>query len=115
MPSIRDLRNLRRVALIALTAGAALSGAVGCAHKTPPKPDVMVDPLIVEDPAMQQRKWDSSVALYPNGATLAGPTEFTFEPKRGQAWWAYTYADSLTFLLNTALLPYNLVMTPPWT
>src|SRR5689334_9200589 len=94
----RMSRLVARGALLTLSSSLASLG--GCAARTPPKPDQLTDSSLRADPAMQRRDWDESRAVYPNGATLAGPTEFAFEPKRNQAGWAYYGADSATFLLN---------------
>src|SRR5437016_3607583 len=108
-PAMRKCTTPALLALCALLAGA------GCAARTPPKPDQLTDATLKPDPAMERRDWDTSAAYYPNGAVVAGLTEFNFEPKHNQAGYVYYGADSFTFLLNVAVMPYNLIVTPPWT
>src|SRR5436309_2557657 len=90
---------------------ASLCALAGCAHRQNSAPVAVADP-ITPDEAMQRRDWPQATAGYPNGAVAAGPTEFNYEPKRGMPEWQYSLADSSTFLVNMALLPYNLVKHP---
>jgi len=66
------------------------------------------------DGAMALRDWSQSTALYPNGAAVAGPTDFNYEPKPDQKEWAYYYADTGTWGLNMLLLPFYGFATPQW-
>jgi hypothetical protein len=100
---------------LALALGAATIASTGCAARQKPKFDRLTDSTIAIDPAMRTRDWDPAFAKYPNGAVVAGPTLFPFEPKRNQAGYAYYGADFLTFFTNLVVLPYSLVVTPPWT
>src|SRR2546430_2280485 len=83
----------------------------GCAHRENSPPVVNVDP-IAPDEAMLKRDWPQVAAMYPNGSVAAGPAEFNYEPKRNMPEWKYYCADSGTFFLNMALVPYNLVKHP---
>jgi hypothetical protein len=107
------MSSIRRTIRFSLLVSAAVV-AVGCAVRTPPKPDQLTDNTIKPDQAMQRRDWDQSSAMYPNGQVVAGPTEFPFEPKHNQSSYSYYGADSATFLLNVAVMPYSLIVTPPW-
>jgi hypothetical protein len=100
---------------LAIAVSAAAVASAGCAARQQPKPDHLTDATIPVDPAMRTRDWDPAFAKYPNGAVVAGPTEFPFEPKRNQAGYAYYGADFLAFAANLAVMPYSLVVTPPWT
>src|SRR3954453_1275598 len=91
----------------------ACAGLFGCSYRQNSAPVVNVDP-IPPDEAMQRRDWPQAVVSYPNGAVAAGPTQFNYEPKRNQPEWTYALADSGTFFVNMALLPYNLIKHPQW-
>jgi hypothetical protein len=94
-------------------AALALLAACGCqqAHVVTPEP-LQTEPII-EDDAMRLRQWSQTSATYPNGATVAGPTGFGWQPRRGQADWKYYYADGGVFFANLFALPYRLIKTPP--
>jgi hypothetical protein len=97
------LRAFVPVLLIALT---------GCSYRHNSPPEVLEEP-VPADEAMVKRDWAQSSAYYPNGAVAAGPTQFNYEPKRNQTpEYKYYYGDSATFLVNMALLPYNLLKHP---
>src|SRR3954453_22163507 len=89
----------------------ACAGIVGCTYRHNSPPMETVAP-VAPDEAMVRRDWAQSTAAYPNGAVAAGPTQFNYEPKRNQPEWTYTFADSGTFFVNMALLPYNLIKHP---
>src|SRR3954453_20125783 len=91
----------------------ACAGLFGCSYRQNSAPVVNVDP-IPPDEAMQRRDWPQAVASDPKGAVAAGPTQFNYEPKRNQPEWTYALADSGTFFVNMALLPYNLIKHPQW-
>src|SRR5947207_2388741 len=105
----------RRLTALALT-GASLAtvGALtgGCAKRQPERVEVNTTPLVIDE-AMQRRDWDRSIAYYPNGAVIAGPTLFNYEPKRNQVGYSYFASDSLTFFVNIVLLPLYYIRTPP--
>ena len=65
------------------------------------------------DAAMDKRQWTESVAYIPNGATVAGPTGFAYEPRRDQKSYQFYYADTGNFFLNLVTMPFTLYKTPP--
>jgi hypothetical protein len=101
--------------LIALALSSGVIACTGCTARQPPKPDQLTDSTIKLDPAMRTRDWDRSFAMYPNGAVVAGPTEFPFEPTRNEVGYLYYGSDFLAFATNLVVLPYSLIVTPPWT
>ncbi len=86
----------------------------GCVKSNQVHPAPLNRTPVPVDGAMMIRDWPQSTALYPNGAAVAGPTDFTYEPKADQSDWSYYYADTGTWLLNMLLLPYYGFATPQW-
>src|SRR5262249_29537720 len=88
-----------------------LAPLAGCSARHNSPPEVLEEP-VPADEAMIKRDWAQSAALYPNGAVAAGPTQFNYEPTRNMPEYKYYVADTSTFLVNMALLPYNLLTNP---
>lgn len=104
-------RRLTYPSVIALAAAFLVAGCQR-AYVSTAQP-LSTEPVVV-DQAMSLRQWSEVSASYPNGSTVAGPTGYRWEPRRGMDEWRYYYADPLVFLGNTGTLPYWLVRTPPW-
>src|SRR5262245_44970102 len=89
--------------LLALGAGCSSSGSSASSLCVVQKvknasPDELNDSPLVVDGAMQLRDWDRAPALYANGDTPAGPTEFPYEPKWHQADWVYPVVETPLFV-----------------
>ncbi len=92
-----------------------LSGAVvGCQRANQTQTAELNRTPIIEDDAMKLRMWSQSSATYPNGATVAGPTLFAREPRRGKREYHYLYTDTGVYAGNVFMLPYRFYQTPPW-
>jgi hypothetical protein len=114
MLSIRESKMPKsaRPILLLATGLCLLAPLSGCSYRHNSPPVVLEEPVPADD-AMQKRDWAQSTAFYPNGAVAAGPTQFNYEPTRNQTpEYKYYYGDSATFLVNMALLPYNLLKHP---
>jgi hypothetical protein len=95
--------------LILLASLVALGG--GCAYRRNSPPEALV-PAVPLDDAMQHRNWEQATAVYPNGSVVSGYNEFRYEPRRDMEDWRYAYADTGSFFVNMAMLPYNLYKHP---
>jgi hypothetical protein len=91
-----------------------LAGA-GCQWRKPEKPAAVENNPLPPDPAIQLRDWPQQTAWYANGATVAGPTGYPLKPTPNQSDWSYYYADLGVWAANTVMMPFVLVITPPWT
>lgn len=100
-----------KLTLVIAGAG-ALAGTSGCVRKSESAPLLSNEPQIIDE-AMQRRQWDQSVAVYPSGAAVAGPTWANYESKRGQAAWKYYYTDIVVFGVNLVTMPYYAVVDFP--
>ena len=71
--------------------------------------------LRVAEAGVIRRNWALSVTPRPSGDVLAGPT---YWPTEDDAFhrpnWVNLWLEPLEFVMNTALLPYRVVDTPPW-
>lgn len=91
-----------------------IAGSIGCQRTaTTSRPEPLNETPLVVDEAIQLRDWERSTAYYPNGAVVAGNTGFFFEPDENLSNWQYLLIEPPLFVLNVALLPVSLVMTPP--
>lgn len=102
---------IRKSILVAIL---ALAMFPGCVRKSAQTPDMVTEP-VATDEAMQKRDWPLKSALYQNGSTVAGPTQFNYIGKPEQPEWTYYYSDFGAFMANMGLLPYNLIAHPQWT
>jgi len=89
--------------------------ATGCQWRKPEKPAAVENYPLPPDPAIQLREWPQQTALYANGATVAGPTGYVLEPKENQPEYTDYYDDFATWTANTVMMPFVLMITPPWT
>lgn len=105
MSSIRNVATA--VAVVVL-------GLLGCQRANQTQVAVLNPTPIVEDEAMKLRQWSPSSARYPNGQTVAGPTLFALEPRRGMPEYRYLYTDAGVYLGNVFMLPYRFYQIPPW-
>ncbi|HRK31224.1 MAG TPA: hypothetical protein PLD59_09110 [Tepidisphaeraceae bacterium] len=100
---------------IAITSAVALLAAgMGCQRNNQPVAAEFNTAPIAEDDAMKHRRWTQTSAMVPNGQTVAGPTLFNREPRRGMSEYRYTYTDGGVFLGNVFMLPYRFYKIPPW-
>jgi hypothetical protein len=116
MSSTRNTKDVgfrfgRFASPLALVAALSL---IGCQRLYVERPEPLNTEPVAVDEAMQLRQWAQVSATYPNGATDAGPTGFTWEPKREMEEWNYYYADPGVYFLNLFVMPYRLVVSPPW-
>ena len=86
--------------------------AVGL-HNSPP--ESLSAPNIDVDEAMQARDWRLSVAHYPNGSTVAGPTEFAFVPAPNRPQAEAVVVEPSLFFVNLFVAPIEMFEMPPWT
>lgn len=110
MCSTRDGRLSRRLAII-LGVGVLAGG--GCQRAYVERPVALQTEPIIEDDAMRLRQWSQTSATYPNGSTVAGPTGFTWEPRRGQSEYKYYYGDVGVYFANLFAMPYRFFKSPP--
>jgi hypothetical protein len=75
---------------------------------------VHTGPLIVDE-AMLIRDWDRSVSYYPNGAVVAGPTLFLWEPNYDRMpWWTAGVWEPALFAGQTVAAPVVGIFQPVW-
>ena len=86
--------------------------AVGL-HNSPP--ESLSAPSIDVDEAMQARDWRLSMARYPNGSTVAGPTEFAFVPAPNRPQAEAVVVEPSLFFVNLFVAPIEMFEMPPWT
>ena len=101
---------------------ACLALAAGCRSTYKPEYAPAPTAAVSYDEAMRLREYAQTPAFYANGDVTAGPTEFRYEydapaPNSRafqQRRYVATVADPAIFALNLVLLPYELVVNPPW-
>lgn len=95
---------------LGVLASASMVLSTGCQRIQPNRPVALSDAPLVIDEAMQIRDWDRQTAYYANGATVAGATRTTFEPRYDNR---YNYAaDPLIGVANIVLIPFTYFRTP---
>lgn len=104
----RDVRStLRNLAILGLGLWLA-----GCARVTNPGPEA-ASPAIQTDDAMALRDWEPVSCYYANTTVVATPTYYTYAAKTGMASWTYPVVDTPIFLLDFAIAPVEMFVTPP--
>src|ERR1051325_3967623 len=103
--------------LLVITAVAMMifGGGGACARRMNVPPDMLEPGPAVADPAMQNRQWEPSAALYANTSVVAGPTGFMYGSRENRQQWEYALSEAPVFLMNVVLLPYAVYQTPPRT
>src|SRR5215204_4694264 len=96
---------ISRAAVVASATPFLFVVMTGCQRIPPNRPVALNDEPIVVDEAMEIRDWDRSTAYYGNGATVAGATRLTWEPKNDNR---YNYAaDSAIGVANFVVIPFT--------
>jgi hypothetical protein len=92
---------------------ASTVAVVGCQRMYVSTPEPLAEEMTTVDEAMQLRQWAQTAATYPDGATVAGPTNFKYEARSKMSEWRYYYADPLVFTGNALAAPYWALREPP--
>jgi hypothetical protein len=85
----------------------------GCQRIANTPPDAINSTPIAMDDAMKQRDWPVDVSYYANGAVVAYPVGFLFEPEYNRAEWQYIFIDTPLFLGQAIILPITLAIENP--
>jgi hypothetical protein len=93
--------------------GLLLAG--GCQVASPQQPDRTNPVAVIGDDAMRSRDWDQTDAIYPNFSTNAGPSEVVLVPDDRLPSPIRGAVETPLFLADVALMPYAMVINPPWT
>jgi hypothetical protein len=114
MYSIRKESAARSGMKLMIGAGALFSAVamVGCSRIATPNPDVYSDTPLIVDEAMQRREWEPTVAYYPSGDVVAGPTGFWYRPKDDLGYVERQLVEVPIFVGQVALLPYRVIKEP---
>jgi hypothetical protein len=97
-----------------LLVAALLLGLGGCQmEQRRPGPEPLDNAPITVDPAMQQRDWPMTEALYVNDTVMAYPDLKPLQPTRTPTYETVVTEPAL-FLADTVYIPFGVFIEPQW-
>lgn len=117
-PTISSIRSARRPIgarpLVVACLLAGLATTVGCSTQEKPAYEPVNTKPIVGDDAMAFRAdWPKNVCPYPNGDVVAWSTRYPYQANEAKFGEANILLDTVTFVGETALLPFQFIANPP--
>lgn len=88
--------------------------AVGCQKAYDPVTDRISPAPIIPDPAIDLRHWDQAHAQYANGASVAYPILFPYQPRTNTPEVEQLITGPTLFAGQFVALPLTMLITPPW-